>query len=862
MTTSAPTAAARGAALAALGACLAAGAVAGPAGRLEVAGGSVAGTFAAAPEVAGGVRDTLLWQSPRFDAPFEFRIGEITGVTFPDARRAAPGGAVVQLHGGDALPATIESLDADRLVVTTAGGGPQRLAIDRGEVAAIVRASGAAGCYSGPTGLAGWDQSPPGSWREEAGRILTDRAGATVTRDLGAPARARYAIRLSRRRAAEFRVVVAAADRPADDGYVLQSVDVGGAPALMLVRRVGGRAAIEPLPEVPWQGDALDVVLFVDQERGRFAVILPGAPGADAGKAFELTLTDPAAVPASGRFRLESTVGQICLERLEVGPWRGDAPTLRDAGETTVVARGGDLTGFTVASYDAATADYVLTRGAETRRVAAADVEEIRFPDGDAADAAAALRVVRTDGGVISGDLVKVDDGAVWLRRRGIETPVAVPRDAILTLLSQRPTAAPEEPAGRVGTFVAGDDRLRGWLVEAPAGGVGWRPLGSATAARLAGDAPDAEVEYVPRPPERGAGEDTEVGGIGGLISRDAEGFFIVGVLTETGAAMRDGRIQLGDRILAVAPTARSQFVDTKDLDNETVTHLLRGRVGTVVRMRLTDGTGGNPREIELERGAIQAAGREVLEAALQAHARLGRPLEPEGGAQADYPALVVLRSGDVAPCRVESVDAEAVVLRSPLAGGAGAAAVRVPAALVKAVELIPSAAPRELDQMLRDRLLTLPRQQRDRPPTHLLRLVDGDYLRGRLVALDAEAVRFEVLDVTKTLPRAHVARLIWLHPDAPGAVPPGPAAAAQGGLVVQGVAADGRRVTLVAEEVTGDRLRGRSEAFGESGVDLALIDRLLVGAAIGRDLDDLPFSQWVLRPAPEPRARPGQPRE
>ena len=198
-----------------------------------------------------------------------------------------------------------------------------------------------------------------------------------------------------------------------------------------------------------------------------------------------------------------------------------------------------------------------------------------------------------------------------------------------------------------------------------------------------------------------------------------------------------------------------------------------------------------------------------------------------------------------------------AAAVETPPAGDAPPAPVRVPAELVKAVELIPSAASRELDKTILDRLLTVPRMQRDRPPTHLLRLIDGDYLRGRLVEVDTEMVTFEVLDVVKRLPREQVARLIWLHPERPDETGPAPVGGGttEDGVVVQGVAADGRRITLVADGVEGDMLRGRSRAFGASVIDLTKMDRVLLGAAVGRDVRELPFAKWRLKPAPEPRA-------
>lgn len=830
-------------------------------GRLDVAGGRLEGGLVPAPEIAGEVRETFLWRSPRFTTPFEFRIGEVAGITFPpqpDHQR--PPGPFVHLHGGDVIAATVESLDADALVATLAGpDGPQRLRIARDEVAAISRSGDGGGSYVGPAGLAGWDQVPAGSWREEAGRIMTDKAGASVSRDVATPARARFDIRLSRRKAAEFRLAVAAAARPADDEYVLQAVGGDAAGGMMIVRRTGGRAAIEPLPAVPWRGDALRVVLFVDQAAGRLAAILPDAAGEDAQRVTEAKLPPAAAVRPSGRIRLELTGGDICLDRLQAGAWSGAEPTLREAAETTIVTRSGGLEGYGVTSFDAARGEYVLTRGAETRRLAAAEVEEIRFPDTGPANDDATVRVVRYDGGTLAGDLVKIDDRALWLRRRGVDAAVALPLDAIAAIRCQRPGPSREEPAGRVGTLVAEEDRLRGWLVGA-GGGIGWRPLGSANAAAFA-ERPAAEVEYVVRPvPKKGAA--VEVGGIGGLVNRDADGFWAVVMMTEEGAAARDGRIQPGDRILAVAPAEKSRFVDVKELDQETVTRLLRGRIGTTVRLKVVDAGGANPRGIDFARGPISVGGAETLAEALQTHRELAGAIEQDAVADAAFPSSIVLRSGDDVPCRIEAIDADGVLLKSPLTGGADADAVRVPAALVKAVELaqVPKVS---IDPAALDWLLTLPRMQRDRPPTHLLRLVDGDYVRGWLERVDAKAVRFEMLEVVKDLPRTEVARIIWLHPDVPGAdgddgdadAPKPEPVPEEDGLVVQGIGAGGRRTTLVAETVEGSVLRGRCRAFGPGRIDLGQVDRLLIGGAIGRDGRELPFARWTLKPAREPRA-------
>jgi len=143
-------------------------------------------------------------------------------------------------------------------------------------------------------------------------------------------------------------------------------------------------------------------------------------------------------------------------------------------------------------------------------------------------------------------------------------------------------------------------------------------------------------------------------------------------------------------------------------------------------------------------------------------------------------------------------------------------------------------------------------------PPTHMVRLRDGDYLRGRLESLDDTTLVLDVRGEIKRLPRAAVARVIWLHPEAESGPEEdsedSPPAAAPSGLLVQGVA-EGRRVTLVAEGLAEGAIRGTSPALGPGRIDLKGIDRLLVGRAIDGETDQLPYRQWKLRPAPEPKA-------
>src|SRR5258708_37753846 len=124
-------------------------------------------------------------------------------------------------------------------------------------------------------------------------------------------------------------------------------------------------------------------------------------------------------------------------------------------------------------------------------------------------------------------------------------------------------------------------------------------------------------------------------------------------------------------------------------------------------------------------------------------------------------PSLYLL-TGDTIPCEVTSIDENGVSFKTALSDSKFVAHDKI-----KAVELVRGTANAPgLTKTKRDRLLTLPRMQKESPPTHLIRSLDGDYLRCRLVGMDDNRLQVEVRLEMKEIPRARVARIIWLHAD------------------------------------------------------------------------------------------------
>jgi len=845
-----------------------------PEGLLDLGGeGYVGGRFVTAPGVEGG-RDTLPWQAPAFAAPLEVRLDGVRAIRFAPPPVVDPGPRLVHLRGGDVLSGSVVALDEETLTLARGDAGGGRLSISRSVIESIARPGSGGGSFDGPGGLLGWRQSPPGTWREEAGRLLGAIPGCAVSRDVAAPPRARFDILLSWRVRPEFRIALGPADDEGPDRFWLEAVDADGRPTLMLVRREATGARLEPIDVDLAATDRIRLVLFVDRDAGRMAVIVPAV--ADTPLA-DVVLPSAPSRAGSGGFRLALHAGDVCLERLTVTPWQADEPTLDESRGAVVVTADGRLTDVDVAGFGDAAGGSVwrFGRGGGPLTVPDEDVLEVRFATAarDGADEPQ-LRAVLANGDRVSGRLHAVDDRGIVLACRGIAEPVPLPFARLVIVQGSGSPPTTELP-GRVGTLSGESLSLRGCLVRSADGAstdddpgadgdVAWLPTTAVRAVTfrdVADGALTATIDYVAADTRLAEAEEW-VGGIGGVVNQDAEGRMAVTMLTEDGAAARDGRLLPGDRITAVRCSPQAPFVDTAGLETETVMNLLRGRVGTPVVLRVMAAAGGVPREIEITRGPIGVFGREVLETALKTHARHAVPVAADED-PAGWPAIAFFRDGDVVRCRVAAIDEHGARLVTPV--GPDAVEHDVPAEVLQAIELIPAAPSRVLDAVRVERLLTVPRIQRDRPPTHLLRLLDGDYLRGRLESLDRTTARIEVLGMVQDVPRAAVARVIWLHEASPDEGPADERAAdanadrtvaadVADGLPVRAEWGDGRRLRFRATDLADERLRGRNEALGDVEVAVDDVDRVRLGAAAADAPADRPYARWRLRAAPLPR--------
>jgi carboxyl-terminal processing protease len=93
--------------------------------------------------------------------------------------------------------------------------------------------------------------------------------------------------------------------------------------------------------------------------------------------------------------------------------------------------------------------------------------------------------------------------------------------------------------------------------------------------------------------------------GIGAKLQYD-DGLTKVTELVPGGAADKDGRLKPGDHVLAVGQGREGEMVDVEDMNINEVVKLIRGKAGTVVRLKVKPADKGEPKVIDITRASIE----------------------------------------------------------------------------------------------------------------------------------------------------------------------------------------------------------------------------------------------------------------
>jgi len=705
--------------------------------------------------VAGELKDVdrpevLRWQADAFISPFEFDRKAVASIRFPDlAERPRPSGDYCfELAGGDVVYGGLVSLNDKTAVLAIPRFG--QLHVPRSHLHRIQRWRDSADLiYLGPNGLNGWRELSTASktWREEAGRLISNVDGAAVRNDVGLPTRATVEFEISWKNKPDF-LFALGVDQDEKNLARAFRLEVWG-DDLVIHREAEEEADVSSVAQLTTGAGRIHLQAYLDQEQGRILIFAPnGVRLAD----MKVPVAKPKTLPA---IYLANIKGDVCLERLRIGRWNGEAPRETKGDQARVHRDDGSIVYGQTIKFDPASKEFVISQDSKEERVPEGKIVSV-FLSFPTEEPVRSLGAVLHDGTRMSGEPSKVENGELWLTMPGIEETIRLPLTELSSLAVLRHESRPSD--NRDGRFETEGTQLLGRLEEGQeqsgASCLVWHPLESATASALKpGTA--GRIVYAELPPEPSA---------------------------TTRTTANQPQPQPGPGVVAGFLSAFS---------------------------------GNQP------------------------------------GLPAAKPRSLHLRTGDIVPCEVTKIDESGVSIRTPLSDSTF-----VPHDKIKVVELAPeSVSSVKLTRSKRDRLLTLPRMQKDSPPSQLIRSKNGDYLRGRVLKMDDKTIQLEIRLETKEVPRNRVARIIWLHPDEiDGTKKSVNASASSERTAVQAIRNDGTRMTFFADRVDGKTLSGKSDVLGACRISLDEVDQLLIGGAIEKAAAQLAYQQWKLHNAPEPK--------
>ena len=238
------------------------------------------------------------------------------------------------------------------------------------------------------------------------------------------------------------------------------------------------------------------------------------------------------------------------------------------------------------------------------------------------------------------------------------------------------------------------------------------------------------------------------------------------------------------------------------------------------------------------------------------------------------FPNMLHLKSGEVIPCQVSSYDEKIFGFQSPFITGR-----KIDSPFVKGIEFKPlkrSDSNEEplskLDQWLNEirdveqkpsldidlvkleRALTVPRFNRDNPPSHLLVANTGDFKRGKLLTINGQTIQFDSKLRKLTIPINRVARVIDVSK---------PEEQSNSPVVVNNIL-NRVRITLVDRSILifeplrsqDGTLFGHSPIYGKVAVPVNSIHYLHFGNYEVESPKSV-FEEWVVRPSKEPEKEP-----
>ena len=210
---------------------------------------------------------------------------------------------------------------------------------------------------------------------------------------------------------------------------------------------------------------------------------------------------------------------------------------------------------------------------------------------------------------------------------------------------------------------------------------------------------------------------------------------------------------------------------------------------------------------------------------------------------------VVYLTNGDVVRCQVDKIDESSLIGSTIFSDNT-----QLPLSSIKAIDFNSSPqrssgsrVPRRVNKSALNAFLTLPRLRREHPPTHALAAKNGDWLRGRLIRLSGEAVRFELPLEEIEIPRTRLASIVWLQTK-----PEESAEVTNDAAIARAELVDGSQLTFIPEGLSESEIQLTHTTLGQRRLPLHTVREIKLGQS-RLDRAANTYSEWTLQQAKDP---------
>ena len=241
-----------------------------------------------------------------------------------------------------------------------------------------------------------------------------------------------------------------------------------------------------------------------------------GSSRSTAANLAKITLPKEGRVSTCASFRLTNNGTEVSLEQLAVSQWNGRSPPKVDATKPRIHKKDGTIVYGDVTGYDAAAKQFLVTSDGKETRIDSAQVACIVQAAERQTDEIRQFRIGLHDGSRFSGDLAKVENEKLYLKRRGIDEPLACPSPNVRSLVGlKRESKSPPYTKDRTGRWESKGILSHGTVAAASpnsdprASCLVWKPRWSTTASPLRSDV-SGRIVYRDPPPPRKEGEEEE----------------------------------------------------------------------------------------------------------------------------------------------------------------------------------------------------------------------------------------------------------------------------------------------------------------------------------------------------------------